>query len=110
MNIQEIRNFSRETKAAAKKILRETGVEKILSKYGKVIVGGSYALGLMYGPDIDISVETKHPRESSLKALNAFLIERKFQEPNITRLGSGHFPSVKKKEQKNSLIKLNFNF
>lgn len=80
MDIQEIRDFSKKTKKTAESILREAGIEQILSKYGRVVVGGSFAFDLMYGPDIDITVETKDPRVASLNVLNDLLKGRKFQK------------------------------
>lgn len=80
MDISEIKSRSKETKKTAERILEETGVVETLSPYGKVSIGGSYALDLMYGPDIDITVECKNPREASAECLNSFVKDSKFQK------------------------------
>lgn len=80
MNIQDIRNHSIKTKKTAEQILEGTGIEKILSKHGSIFVGGSFALNLMYGPDIDIVVESNNPRDSSLKVLKDLLNTRHFRK------------------------------
>ena len=80
MNIQDIRNHSITTKKAAEQILEGTGIEKTLSKHGDFFVGGSFALNLMYGPDIDIVAESNNPRDSSLKVLKELLNTRHFQK------------------------------
>ncbi|QQS38427.1 hypothetical protein IPM62_03525 [Candidatus Woesebacteria bacterium] len=76
----DVLSFSRETKKTAERILEETGIVEKLSSHGKVSIGGSYALDLMYGPDIDITVECKNPREASVECLNSFVKNSKFQK------------------------------
>lgn len=51
-----------------------------LSKYGNVIVTGSYKYDLMYAPDIDLVVTTDDPDKSSYQALIDFIDQRKFQK------------------------------
>lgn len=80
MNIKQIKEFSKMTKDVAERILREEKIEETLAKHGNVFVGGSYALDLMYGPDIDIVVECNDPRKASLRALNEFIDNRGFQK------------------------------
>lgn len=72
--------FSAKRKRQAGRILEEGRVLKTLSKHGKPEVIGSYSLNLMYDPDIDIVVEAKDPRKSSLAALDDFISQRGFQK------------------------------
>ncbi|MBI2047519.1 MAG: hypothetical protein HYT27_00100 [Parcubacteria group bacterium] len=50
---------SKQIKSQADKILKESGVIKILQGYGEVKIGGSYTLDVMLRPDIDLFVITK---------------------------------------------------
>ncbi len=47
---------SRELRQDANQLLNDSGVIKVLSKFGDVSFTGSYALNLMHDPDIDIRV------------------------------------------------------
>lgn len=69
MNTQDLINHSKNTQAQAKEILESTKLLDILNKYGDVHMIGSFPLNIMYGPDIDILVETKNIKKSSLEAL-----------------------------------------
>lgn len=79
-SISDIKTFSQKTKLQAEKLLSDTKTVEILNNYGKVKIGGSYALDLMYGADIDIFVESSNPREDSIKALNDLIDERKYRK------------------------------
>lgn len=78
--MNDLLTLSATRKKQAKKILAEGKVIKTLSKYGTPEIIGSYALDLMYDPDIDIVVLTKNPRQSSYDALFDFISQRKFQK------------------------------
>ncbi|MGI5826075.1 MAG: nucleotidyltransferase domain-containing protein [Patescibacteria group bacterium] len=80
MDIQKLREFSRQTKEVAERLIKETKVEKVLANLGEFFIGGSYALDLMYGSDIDIGVECPDPRQASLAALKQFIDQRNFQK------------------------------
>lgn len=63
------------------KILSESELVEILSQYGEVKIGGSYALDLMLRPDIDIFVITdKHDWEKVLKVTTDLMTKRYFRE------------------------------
>jgi len=72
--------FSTETHKEAKTILDKNKIINLLSQLGDVRIGGSYYTDLMYGPDIDITVATDHPRESAVKFLNQIIDKRSFQK------------------------------
>lgn len=76
----ELLEFSNDQKKTASKILDDSDLLKLLSNYGKCTVIGSMYLDLMYGPDIDIVVETDNPRESSIKVLKELVDGRQFQK------------------------------
>lgn len=69
MNLNEIVSKSKKTKQSADKILSTTSLISILSKFGNAEIIGSYKYDLMYGPDLDIIVETDNPKTSSFNAL-----------------------------------------
>lgn len=71
---------SKQTRIKAEKILTRTNLVGLLSKYGDVRIGGSYFTDLMYGPDIDITVVTKTPRESALNFLREVMKRKYFQK------------------------------
>lgn len=79
-NIVQILKFSRQTKNQADELLKQGKVIDILSKYGKVVVTGSYKYDLMYGPDIDLIVLSEDPGKDAEKALIDFVSERNFQK------------------------------
>lgn len=80
MNTKELIDHSKNTKKQAKALLQNTRIIEILKKYGRVNIIGSYPLDIMYGPDIDILVETKNIRKSSLEALEEIAKKRLFQK------------------------------
>ena len=70
MTDKDILEFSQKTKSDAMALLDQTDLIKILSKFRKVTIGGSYKYDLMWGADIDITVICPDTRKSSLEALN----------------------------------------
>ena len=56
MTDKDILEFSQKTKSDAMALLDQTDLIKILSKFGKVTIGGSYKYDLKWGADIDITV------------------------------------------------------
>lgn len=72
--------FSSRTQKEAKTILDQTKILDLLSRLGDVRVGGSYYTGLMYGPDIDITIATNNPRKSAIKFLSQIINECSFQK------------------------------
>lgn len=69
MKLSEIITKSKNTKQSADEILSTTNLISILSKFGNTEIIGSYKYDLMYGPDLDIIVETNNPKTSSFNAL-----------------------------------------
>jgi hypothetical protein len=65
---------------SAKNLIKNNNINKILNSIGDVEIIGSYKHKLMYDPDIDIIVKSKNPKESSLKALELFVSDQKFQK------------------------------
>lgn len=65
--------YSEEVKRTAKEILTGTGLLDTLATFGATHVIGSYAMDLMYHPDIDVIVETEDPHTASVGALNALV-------------------------------------
>lgn len=70
--------FSLQTQNDADEILNNTKLQAILDHYGNVRLGGSYLTGLMYGPDIDITVATETPRESAVRFVKDIIATRSF--------------------------------
>lgn len=73
MELDEIKKKSKNTKLTADKILQSSKLISIISKFGDPEIIGSYKYDLMYGPDIDIVVETEEPRLSSINALTELI-------------------------------------
>lgn len=71
---------SQQTKQEATEILEKTGVLTLLNDFGDVRIGGSYYTDLMFGPDIDITVATKTPRESATHFLQEVIATEQFQK------------------------------
>ncbi len=80
MNDAELLNYSESQKDIANRILADSGLIPLLSKYGKCSIIGSLSLNLMYGPDIDIVVETGDPRHASVNVMKMLIEERQFQK------------------------------
>ena len=76
----DVLTFSNKTKKEADELLTLGKVKDVLSKYGEVVITGSYKYNLMYGPDIDLVVLTEDPDESAEKALFEFVQNRNFQK------------------------------
>ncbi len=72
--------LSAERRKQAEKILLEGKVIPTLMKYGEPEIIGSFALDVMYNPDIDIVVLTPNPQQSALGALNDFISQKRFQK------------------------------
>ena len=80
MNDVELLNYSENQKKIANTILAESDLISLLSKFGKCSIIGSLFLDLVYGPDIDIVVETNVPRSASVSAINELIDKRQFQK------------------------------
>ena len=78
--MDKILKLSVERRKQAEKILLDGNVIPTLIKYGEPEIIGSFALDVMYDPDIDIVVLTKNPQKSSLDSLKDFINQRKFQK------------------------------
>lgn len=76
----EVLDESRRRLNYAKRLLEKKRVMEALIKYGRVLPVGSLALEVYWNRDIDIVVETKDLRGSSLGALGEFIEERKFSK------------------------------
>ena len=76
----DVTNFSKNTKQEADGLLTYGNVLDVLSKYGKVVLSGSFEHDLMWGPDIDLVVVSDKPEEVSYCALKDFIEQRKFQK------------------------------
>jgi len=71
---------SEDLKKDADLIIRKTRIKDILKKLGKVIFVGSYALNLLYRPDIDIFIQSKNClRKRAIKITKVFLDSGLFQ-------------------------------
>lgn len=72
---------SKRTKSQANAILKDSGIIQILQKYGTVDIHGSYALDLMWKPDIDlIVVRKKHDWKKLLKVSEEILDSKYFKK------------------------------
>lgn len=80
MEIDKIIQKSKHTKLVADKILDSSNLIAILSKFGAAEIIGSYKYDLMYGPDLDIIVETDKPRDSSMNAFNELIKNESFSK------------------------------
>ncbi len=76
----DVITFSQQTKQEADKLLQYGNVLAVLSQFGTVVLSGSYQYNLMYDPDIDLTVLSNNPEESSYQALLEFIKQRKFQK------------------------------
>ncbi|MFC1624855.1 hypothetical protein ACFL15_00565 [Patescibacteria group bacterium] len=80
MNTKKLKEHSINTKKQAKILLQSTKLLDILKKYGDVYLIGSYPLNIMYGPDIDIVVESKNIRDNSINALQEIVEKNLFRK------------------------------
>lgn len=69
---------SHTTRLEAGYIIEDTGIISILKAFGDVRIGGSFYTGLMYGPDIDITVASKNPRRYAVEFLKLIIDKRIF--------------------------------
>lgn len=80
MNIRTIEEHSKNIKKQARALLVSTNLINILEKLGNVHLIGSYPLDIMYGPDIDIIVESKNIRKSSVDTLQEIVKKQLFRK------------------------------
>lgn len=80
MDTNELIQFSENTKRQAGFLLQSTNLLDILKEFGDIHIIGSYPLDIMYGPDIDILVETKDIKSSSMKALQKIVEKELFRK------------------------------
>lgn len=80
MDTNKLEDHSKNIKKHAKALLQSTKLLDILKKFGNVHLIGSYPLNVMYGPDIDIVVESKNIRKSSVDALKEIIDKRLFRK------------------------------
>jgi hypothetical protein len=99
MEIKEIGAYSQKIKGQADTILEETGLIKILSEFGTPHVVGSYAMDLMYDPNLDIIVTSKDIRNSSVQALQRIIEKRICQ-----KLEYGDFVKFKREKRPEGYI------
>ena len=76
----DVLSFSKQTKREADELLKKGGVVKVLLRYGKVVMIGSYKYDLMYGSDIDLVVVTDNPSKAAQNVLIDFVSVRNFQK------------------------------
>lgn len=87
--------YSQKIKTDAEELLKTTDLVKVLSEYGEVKIGGSYKYDLMWGPDIDMVVVCKNPREMSVKALDKIVelrLAQKFEYGDFVKFKREHRP------------------
>lgn len=99
MNNKDILEFSKKTKSDAVTLLNQTDLINILSKFGKVIIGGSFKYDIMWGADIDITVICQNTRKSSLEALNKVIEDKLAQKYEY-----GDFVTFKRDKRPESYI------
>lgn len=99
MKDKDILDFSKKTKTDAVALLNQTNLINILSKFGNVIIGGSFKYNIMWGADIDITVVCQNTRKSSLEALNK-VIEAKLAQ----KYEYGDFVTFKREKRPESYI------
>lgn len=74
---KEILEKSKQVKKDADKLLAESKLVEILGRFGVVEITGSYALDLMFSPDIDIHLFGQFDRKKALDVLNTIMNETK---------------------------------
>jgi hypothetical protein len=80
VNTKKLEEHSNNTRKQAETLLQSTKLLDILKKFGNVHIVGSYPLNIMYGPDIDILVESKDIRNSSIEALQEIIKSQLFRK------------------------------
>lgn len=99
MNNKDILEFSKKTKSDAVTLLNQTDLINILSKFGKVIIGGSFKYNIMWEADIDITVICQNTRKSSLETLNKVIEDKLAQKYEY-----GDFVTFKRDKRPESYI------
>lgn len=97
--MEDLKLYSTKIKSIANEILNKTDLINLLSKFGQVIVGGSYKYDLMWGPDIDLVVKCEDPRRASKEALSQLIELKLFQKYEY-----GDFVSFKRENRPESYI------
>jgi hypothetical protein len=95
----DVIKFSQKTKQEAEALLKHGNVLKILSKYGKVVLAGSYRYDLMWGPDVDLVVLSDNPEEASRNTLKDFIEQKNFQKYQL-----GDFIRFPRKDRPQGMI------
>lgn len=80
MDITKLEKHSEDTKRQANLLLQSTKILDILNKFGDAHVVGSYSLNIMYGPDLDILVETNDIKKNSTSALQEIIDKALFRK------------------------------
>lgn len=80
MDTKRLIRLSNQRRKQAKRILADSNLLKMLSKYGNVTLIGGYFLDVMYAPDIDIVIKSDDTRKQSLEAFSEILDTRYFQK------------------------------
>lgn len=70
---------AREVKHTADHLLAQSHILDTLAAYGTPQLLGSYALDIMYGPDIDLVLVTDQPKQVSRRVLSTLLEQDYFQ-------------------------------
>ncbi|MFA6365546.1 MAG: hypothetical protein WCW78_04080 [Candidatus Paceibacterota bacterium] len=99
MTTEEIKKYSKRIKEQADVILKETNLMSLLGEFGTPHIIGSYAMDLMYNPDLDIIVTSKDPRKSSVEAL-AKIVEMRI----FPKLEYGDFVKFKREKRPEGYI------
>ena len=79
----DLDNYSKKVRRIADSILAQSKIIETLQAFGSPQLTGSYALDLMYGPDIDIVVITNDPRQVSRAVLDQVLDQAKMAIDNV---------------------------
>lgn len=99
MDIEQIRAHSKKIKAQADALLKQTDLITMLSAFGTPHIIGSYAMDLMYNPDLDIIVTSEHPRTSSVAALDTIV-----KKQLVQKLEYGDFITFKRDKRPEGCI------
>ena len=76
--MQDLLKYSRNQKGKADKIIKDSNLIKILEEYGVVHIVGSYALDLMYRPEIDIWVARQEHNYKKARSLFKEIFENDY--------------------------------
>lgn len=97
--ITDLDKYSQKIRKDAEDLLKKTNLVEVLSEFGEVKIGGSFKYDLMWGPDIDMVVVCKNPREMSVNALNKIVELRLAQ-----KFEYGDFVKFKRENRPESYI------